>query len=90
LGQTISWPEEFFEEWMNRQVKIALWWTAAIFAFLGVIQVVHILNQPDSPTSTEVCTRSHIKDIPVTQLDGHIVMVPAERCDHYKIVEEDQ
>lgn len=51
--------------------------------------IVVTLNGENPPQTQEVCTRSHIKRIPVTGLDGATTLVPAERCDHYKIVKAD-
>jgi hypothetical protein len=64
-------------------------------AFLFVVIVVTgtfifiWINNAPSDSTTEVCTRSHTRKIPVTQLDGRTTLVPAERCDHYKIVKND-
>lgn len=57
-----------------------------IFGFF-IADCVKNLNEDNPPPTQEVCTRSHIRKIPVTGLDGKTTLVPAERCDHYKIVE---
>jgi hypothetical protein len=70
---------------MQKSEKIVYATVFIVFIVVCLTKTIYDFNKPSNPDTQEVCTRSHIKQIPVIGINGEKTYVPAERCDEYKI-----